>query len=147
MASPLRAAVVGVGHLGQHHARVYRELDGVELVAVVDVDEPTVKKVARKNRTEALSNYREHDPTRPVHYESPTGRREYHGPHTAPHLSGGQQTGLGDARGSKALARVGAALVIEQVIGKVSPYLQQQGCQQRRQSRSPAESPIHVSHR
>jgi predicted dehydrogenase len=32
----LRVAVVGVGHHGQHHARIYSELEGVELVAVVD---------------------------------------------------------------------------------------------------------------
>ncbi len=35
---PLRALVVGVGHLGKQHARVYSELDGVELVGVVDTE-------------------------------------------------------------------------------------------------------------
>ena len=36
---------------------------------------------------EALADWmHEHDPTRPVHYESATGRREYEGPHTAPHV-------------------------------------------------------------
>jgi len=34
--APLRAAVVGVGHLGRHHARLLKEVPGVELVAVVD---------------------------------------------------------------------------------------------------------------
>jgi predicted dehydrogenase len=34
----LRTAVVGVGHLGRHHARILSSLPGVELVAVVDVD-------------------------------------------------------------------------------------------------------------
>lgn len=34
----LRACVVGVGHLGRHHARILSELDGIELVAVVDAD-------------------------------------------------------------------------------------------------------------
>jgi len=34
--APLRAAVVGVGHLGRHHARLMKEVPGVELVAVVD---------------------------------------------------------------------------------------------------------------
>ncbi len=37
-ASPMRVGVVGVGHLGQHHARILSELDGVELVGVVDTD-------------------------------------------------------------------------------------------------------------
>jgi beta-galactosidase/beta-glucuronidase len=35
----------------------------------------------------ALSDWiHEHDPTRPVHYESATGRREYEGPETGPHV-------------------------------------------------------------
>ena len=32
--SPLKLAVVGVGALGRHHARILSELDSVELVAV-----------------------------------------------------------------------------------------------------------------
>jgi UDP-N-acetylglucosamine 3-dehydrogenase len=35
-ARPLRAAVIGLGHMGSHHARVLRQLDGVRLVAAVD---------------------------------------------------------------------------------------------------------------
>lgn len=39
MPSPdLRAAVIGVGHLGRHHARILAGLEGVDLVAVVDPD-------------------------------------------------------------------------------------------------------------
>ncbi len=37
-AAPLRVAVVGVGHLGRHHARVLANLEGVSLVGVVDAD-------------------------------------------------------------------------------------------------------------
>ena len=37
--SGLRAAVVGVGHLGRHHARILSSTPGVTLVAVVDRDE------------------------------------------------------------------------------------------------------------
>lgn len=37
MSAPLRAAVIGVGHLGKHHARILGALPGVELVAAVDV--------------------------------------------------------------------------------------------------------------
>ncbi len=36
--TPTRVAVVGVGHHGRHHARVYAELPEAELVAVVDRD-------------------------------------------------------------------------------------------------------------
>lgn len=32
----LRTAVIGVGSMGRHHARVYREMETVQLVAVVD---------------------------------------------------------------------------------------------------------------
>jgi len=35
-----RVAVIGVGHLGQHHARIYAELPGAELVAVADTVKP-----------------------------------------------------------------------------------------------------------
>ena len=37
-AAPVRAAVVGVGHLGRHHARVLASLPDVTLVGVVDAD-------------------------------------------------------------------------------------------------------------
>lgn len=39
MNEPLRAAVIGVGAMGQHHIRVYREIQGVELVGFADADE------------------------------------------------------------------------------------------------------------
>ncbi|MDR1875137.1 MAG: Gfo/Idh/MocA family oxidoreductase [Synergistaceae bacterium] len=41
-----RAGVIGVGHLGQHHARVYTELLDARLVGVVDVDENQAHAVA-----------------------------------------------------------------------------------------------------
>jgi len=36
MAAPLRAGIIGVGMMGRHHARILRDLDGVDLVAVAD---------------------------------------------------------------------------------------------------------------
>jgi predicted dehydrogenase len=42
----IRAAVVGVGHLGKVHARVYHEISGVDLVAVVDTNQKAAEKVA-----------------------------------------------------------------------------------------------------
>jgi predicted dehydrogenase len=44
----LKVAVVGVGHLGQHHARVYHEMEDVELVAVADTDETRGREIAAK---------------------------------------------------------------------------------------------------
>ena len=37
MGEPLRVGVVGVGHLGRHHARILSTLDGAKLTAVADL--------------------------------------------------------------------------------------------------------------
>ncbi len=37
-AGTLRCAVVGVGRMGTHHARLYNEIEGAELIGVVDSD-------------------------------------------------------------------------------------------------------------
>ena len=44
----LRAAVLGVGHLGRHHARILSELEGVRLTAVVDPDEERGRGIAQR---------------------------------------------------------------------------------------------------
>jgi len=49
--SPLRVAVVGVGHLGRHHARVLASLPGVRLVGVVDTNTSRAAEVAQANGT------------------------------------------------------------------------------------------------
>ena len=45
----LRCAVIGVGRMGRHHARKYAQMDGVELVGVVDMDEERRSQVAADN--------------------------------------------------------------------------------------------------
>ncbi|MGV6814899.1 MAG: Gfo/Idh/MocA family oxidoreductase [Phycisphaerales bacterium] len=45
---PLRCGAVGVGRMGQHHARVYAEMDGVELVGVVDANIERAREIATK---------------------------------------------------------------------------------------------------
>jgi len=50
----LRAAVVGVGSLGQHHARIYSELDEVELVGVADLNTAQAKDIASKHHCEVF---------------------------------------------------------------------------------------------
>ncbi len=42
----IRVAVVGVGYLGRHHARIYAGLPGVELIGVVDADAQRAQTVA-----------------------------------------------------------------------------------------------------
>ena len=56
-AGRLRAAVVGVGHLGRHHARILGDMPDVELVAVVDARIEQAREVAqgRSPRVEAYS--------------------------------------------------------------------------------------------
>ncbi len=48
---PLRAAVVGTGHLGRHHARNLGSLDGVELVGIVDPNEERGRAAAEMGGT------------------------------------------------------------------------------------------------
>jgi predicted dehydrogenase len=53
MTAPLRVGVIGVGHLGQHHARLLGSMDGVELVGVVDIKPGRAEDVAAKCGTRA----------------------------------------------------------------------------------------------
>lgn len=43
-----RVAVIGAGHMGRHHARIYSEIPDCELVAVVDKDLDRARKIARE---------------------------------------------------------------------------------------------------
>jgi len=51
-------AVIGVGHLGSRHARIYSELPGAELVAVADVNAERAQAVAGERGCEAATDYR-----------------------------------------------------------------------------------------
>ena len=42
----IKVGVIGVGHLGMHHARVYTEILGAQLVGVVDINEERAHSVA-----------------------------------------------------------------------------------------------------
>jgi predicted dehydrogenase len=53
----VRVGVVGVGSLGQHHARNYAGIDGVKLTAVSDVSEAR-KEIADKYGAEFFTDYR-----------------------------------------------------------------------------------------
>lgn len=53
----IKSAVVGVGSMGQHHARVYSELSRSELVAVVDADYDRACSIAEKYDVPAYSDY------------------------------------------------------------------------------------------
>jgi predicted dehydrogenase len=55
---PLRLAVIGVGHLGRHHARLLAATPGVELVAVVDVAPGRAAEIAGQHGGDALNDWR-----------------------------------------------------------------------------------------
>jgi predicted dehydrogenase len=55
----VRLAVVGVGHLGRHHARIISALPDVELVSVVDVNASRAREIAAQYQTTASTDWRE----------------------------------------------------------------------------------------
>lgn len=59
MKEGIRTAVIGVGHLGREHARVYAELDRSGLIAVCDIDERVGQRVAETLGVMFVSDYRE----------------------------------------------------------------------------------------
>jgi predicted dehydrogenase len=50
----MRLAVIGVGHLGRHHARILSAMPDVELVGVVDLNQERAQQVAAANGTHAI---------------------------------------------------------------------------------------------
>ncbi len=57
-----RTAVIGVGSLGQHHARNYAELSGEgkgEFIGVCDVNEENARAIAEKNDCDYFTDWRE----------------------------------------------------------------------------------------
>jgi predicted dehydrogenase len=55
----VKIAVVGVGSLGQHHARVYSQIPGVELVGVCDTDAGRAGKIAKNFNTAVFTDFHE----------------------------------------------------------------------------------------
>lgn len=57
MTSPaIRVAVVGAGEFGRNHVRVWREMEGAELVGIVDANADRAAKVATEFGTRALAD-------------------------------------------------------------------------------------------
>ena len=53
----VRIGVIGVGHIGAHHARIYSQIPDVRLLAVVDTDQKRREKVAREYSTTGYANH------------------------------------------------------------------------------------------
>jgi predicted dehydrogenase len=58
MSVPLRVGVIGVGHLGRHHARLLGTMPGVQLVGVVDSSEARAQEIAAASNTAAFTDPR-----------------------------------------------------------------------------------------
>ena len=56
--SRVRAGLVGAGHMGQYHGRVYAELWDVDLVGIVDVDPTRAAAIAGQYDTAAFDDHR-----------------------------------------------------------------------------------------
>ncbi len=55
----IKTAVIGVGHLGSIHARIYSQLKDVKLIGVCDLDEARARKISREFRTDYFTDYRD----------------------------------------------------------------------------------------
>ena len=55
---PLRVGIIGLGFMGRNHLRVYTELDGVEVVAVADVDDAVLARASRGRTSRPYLDYR-----------------------------------------------------------------------------------------
>lgn len=53
----IKAGVIGVGHLGEAHARIYKELPEVELVGVADIDLNRARKIGDLLSIESYDDY------------------------------------------------------------------------------------------
>ena len=51
----MKAAVIGVGHLGKHHARILSALPGVSLAGVIDINRDRAAQVASQFHTQAFN--------------------------------------------------------------------------------------------
>jgi predicted dehydrogenase len=59
MTDRLRVAVIGVGYLGQHHARILAAMPHVELVGVVDIAQSRAAEIAHTYDVPAFTDWRE----------------------------------------------------------------------------------------
>ena len=56
MNNKVKTGVVGVGHLGKHHAKHYSKIKSADLVGVYDTDKNQAKKIAKELKTKAYDS-------------------------------------------------------------------------------------------
>lgn len=54
-----RLGVVGVGHLGQHHARILNEIETCDIVGIFDTDSKAAQKIGKKNKIPVFDSMEE----------------------------------------------------------------------------------------
>lgn len=57
----LKVGVIGTGAMGKSHARVYSEMDNIDLILVCDSDENNANEIAKKYNTKPYTDYKEID--------------------------------------------------------------------------------------
>ena len=57
MQHSIRCAVIGVGNMGQHHARIYSELPQAKLIAVSDTHKGRGENIASKFGADYYDHY------------------------------------------------------------------------------------------
>ena len=55
----VKVGVIGVGYLGQHHARIYSEIEEAELIAVADINQEKADTIAHTYHCRASHDYRD----------------------------------------------------------------------------------------
>lgn len=55
----IKVAVIGVGHLGSIHAKIYREIETCSLIAVCDIDKGRLKQISTDSGAEGYIDYKD----------------------------------------------------------------------------------------
>jgi len=55
----INVAVVGTGSIGVHHARIFSDIEGVNLVGIVDTDPAKAEELASKYHCKSFTNYQD----------------------------------------------------------------------------------------
>lgn len=74
MSKPLRVAVIGVGHFGRNHARIYAGMDDVDLVAVADPDEERCRAIGEQYDAKPVAGHADVGEVDAVSIAVPTSR-------------------------------------------------------------------------
>ncbi len=52
----VKVGVIGVGHLGQHHVKLFASLPGADLQGIYDIDTTRANKIAKQHKTKFFNN-------------------------------------------------------------------------------------------